>query len=262
METIDPQPEAVLAPLRERLMTHPLYTYLHDAATLRLFMATHVFAVWDFQCLLKGLQRLVTCVDVPWLPTADTEARRLINEIVLDEESDEAPGSGYLSHFELYLQAMCESGADTTPIDAFLGALAKGRSVDEALATCGAPTGVAPFVRTTLAIARSAEPHQVAAAFAYGREEIIPAMFRRLVERLALVSPQSWGTFRYYLERHIHTDADRHGPQSRRVVRRLCGDDASRWSEAMAVAQTVLRARDALWNEISHTLESQEELTA
>jgi hypothetical protein len=262
MEPFEQQPEITLAPLHDRLLAHPLYAHLHDARTLRLFMATHVFAVWDFQCLLKGLQRLVTCVDVPWLPTADPEARRLINEIVLDEESDEAPGGGYLSHFELYLQAMHESGADTAPIDALLGGLAKGLSVEEALATCGAPPGVAPFVRTTLAIARSPEPHRVAAAFAYGREEIIPAMFRRLVDRLATVSPRAWGTFRYYLERHIHTDADRHGPQSRLLVRRLCGDDPNRWSEAMTVAQTVLQARDALWTEIAGTLRSQEELTA
>jgi pyrroloquinoline quinone (PQQ) biosynthesis protein C len=262
MGTMDPQTEVDLAPLHERLLKHPLYAHLHDAETLRLFMSAHVFAVWDFQCLLKGLQRLVTCVEVPWLPTADPEARRLINEIVLDEESDEAPGGGYLSHFELYLQAMRESGADSEPIEAFLGGLTKGLSVDEALATCAAPAGVAPFVRTTLAIARSPEPHRVAAAFAYGREEIIPAMFRRLVDRLATVSPQSWGTFRYYLERHIQTDADRHGPQSRLLVRRLCGDDPGRWSEAMAVAESVLKARDALWAEIARTLRAQEELTA
>lgn len=104
-------------PLRTRLKTHSLYTHFRDAETLRLFIATHVFPVWDFQCLLKALQRLVTCVEVPWLPTADLEARRLLNEIVLDEESDQAPGGIYMSHFELYLQAMYEGEAEVTPIE-------------------------------------------------------------------------------------------------------------------------------------------------
>jgi hypothetical protein len=101
-----------------------------------------------------------------------------------------------------------------------------------------------------MAIARSSEPHRVAAAFAYGREEIIPAMFRRLVDQLAELSPRSWGTLRYYLDRHILTDADRHGPQTRLLVRRLCGSDDIRWAEALEAARTSLEARDRLWNEI------------
>ena len=75
--------------LVDRLISHSLYAELRDEESLRIFMRSHVFCVWDFQSLLKALQRLVTCVEVPWLPTADPEARRLVNEIVLDEESDE-----------------------------------------------------------------------------------------------------------------------------------------------------------------------------
>jgi hypothetical protein len=250
------QLEITLAPWRERVVAHPLYAHVRDEGTIRIFMAAHVFAVWDFQSLLKALQRLVTCVEVPWLPTSDPEARRLLNEIVLDEESDQAPGGGYLSHFELYLQAMRECGANVTPIQTFLGHLRAGLSVEQALETSAVPPGAGAFVRATMAIARSAEPHRVAAAFAYGREEIIPAMFRRLVDQLAELSPQSWGTLRYYLDRHILTDADRHGPQARLLVRRLCGNDAMRWSEAAEAARTSLEARDKLWNEIVFALTS------
>jgi hypothetical protein len=250
------QLQSTLAPLRERLVTHPLYALLCDEETIRIFMETHVFAVWDFQSLLKALQRLVTCVAVPWLPTADPAARRLLNEMVLDEESDEVPGGGYLSHFELYIKAMREGGANITPIQTFLGNLRAGLSVDEALETSAVPPGVAAFVRATMAIARSAETHHVAAAFAYGREEIIPAMFRRLVDQLAEVSPRSWGTLRYYLDRHIRADADRHGPQSRLLVRRVCGNDDIRWSAAAEAARTALEARDRLWNEIVLAIES------
>jgi hypothetical protein len=249
--------ECGLAPLRERLVTHPLYARLRDEGSIRSFMEAHVFAVWDFQSLLKALQRLMTCVEVPWLPTADPVARRLVNEIVLDEESDQAPGGGYLSHFELYLQAMRECSANVGPIQTFLGGLRAGRSVEEALETSAAPPGVGPFIRTTMAIARSAEPHRVAAAFAYGREEIIPAMFRPLIDRLAELAPRSWGTLRYYLDRHVGTDADRHGPQARLLVRRLCGGDDMLWSAATETARTSLEARDRLWNEIVLALPSQ-----
>ena len=76
-----------------------------------------MFCVWDFQSLLKSLQRSLTSVNIPWLPTADPNAQaRLINEIVLDEESNEMPDGGYLSHFELYINAMNECGADVGPI--------------------------------------------------------------------------------------------------------------------------------------------------
>lgn len=255
-DATEQQLQSTLAPWRERVVTHPLYGHLRDEETIRIFMEAHVFAVWDFQSLLKALQRLVTCVEVPWLPTADPDARRLLNEIVLDEESDQAPGGGYLSHFELYLQAMRECGANATPMQTFLGHLRAGLSVEEALETSAVPPGVGAFVRATMAIARSAEPHRVAGAFAYGREEIIPVMFRRLVDQLAELLPRAWGTFRYYLDRHIQTDADRHGPQARLLVRRLCGSDHLRWSEAAEAARTSLEARDGLWNAIVLALTS------
>jgi hypothetical protein len=213
-------------------------------------MRSHVFAVWDFQSLLKALQRKMTCVQVPWLPTADPEARRFVNEIVLDEESDEAPGGAFLSHFELYLRAMQDCGADARPIRGFLGDLCQGRHLGEALARPDVPRGVPAFVRCTMTLARSGQPHRIAAAFAYGREEVIPAIFRRVVDRLADVVPQRWSTFRYYLERHIGEDAERHGPRAKAVVARVCGTSAMLWAEAEDAARVALRARLRLWDEV------------
>ena len=206
-----------------RLIRHPLYEALRDEPRLHIFMRSHVFVVWDFQSLLKALQREVTCVQVPWLPTTDPEARRFVNEIVLDEESDEAPGGGFVSHFG---------------------------QVGEALARPDVPLGVASFVKHTMAVAASCQPHRIAAAFAYGREEVIPAMFRRLVDRLADIAPQRWSTFRYYLERHIGQDAERHGPRSKALVARRCGTNATLWAEAEDTARGALEARLGLWDDI------------
>ena len=246
--------EVVLSPLREGLMTHPLYGCLHDDRSVRIFMETHVFAVWDFQSLLTALQRLVTCVEVPWIPTADPEARRLINEIVLDEESDEVPGGGHLSHFEMYFSAMKQCGANTQPIEAFVEGLRRGFSVEEAMDVPALPAGARPFVRETMKIALSGQAHRVAAAFTYGRENVIPAMFRRFVEQLSATSPDSWSLLRHYLDRHIQKDSEEHGPQAELLVKRLCGNDEKLWSEAKETAEKALRARALLWDQVAREI--------
>jgi hypothetical protein len=236
--------------LVEAVRSHDLYANVRDDRSLRLLMRAHVFAVWDFQSLLKALQQAVTCVHVPWLPTSDPEARRFVNEIVLDEESDVCPWGGHLSHFELYRRAMLECGADAGPIDTFIDALKAGRTVDDALDVSGTSEGVKDFVRTTMGIAQGRSPHRIAAAFSFGREDIIPQMFQRLVDSLAKAQPDHWSTFQYYLVRHISNDADKHGPLARNLVGRLCGADAKLKSEAQAAARSCLQARIALWDEV------------
>ena len=100
---------------RDAVITHPLYATLDSEHAIRTFLEHHVFAVWDFMSLLKSLQRNLTCVELPWVPTGPTGSRHLINDIVLVEESDEL-GAGFISHFELYLAGMTEAGADTSVI--------------------------------------------------------------------------------------------------------------------------------------------------
>src|ERR1700742_2653940 len=69
-----------IAPLRQGLLAHPVYRRIDGTDALRLFMADHAFAVWDFMSLLKALQRRLCCVDVPWTPPSRPAACRLINE--------------------------------------------------------------------------------------------------------------------------------------------------------------------------------------
>lgn len=240
-------------PIRTRdlvgqLDRHPLYARVCTADDLRVFMHHHVFCVWDFMTLLKTLQRSLTCVEVPWLPTADPLARRLLNEIVLEEESDADGRGGYLSHFELYLAAMQDCGADTGPIQRFLSALRDGLPVPEALTHTAVPDGVCEFVRGTLAFATAGRPHEVCAAFAYGREDVIPNMFRQLVARLATQDPHRFDRFGYYLERHIHADGEKHGPLARQLTARLYGADPVKSREAEAAARQALAARLRLWD--------------
>src|SRR4051812_37180254 len=104
---------------RATLLNHPLYSEVTSAADLRHFMEDHVFAVWDFMSLLKRLQQDMTCVRVPWFPAKNARAARLINDIVIGEETDVDPDGDYVSHLNLYLRAMQDVGASTSQFDTF-----------------------------------------------------------------------------------------------------------------------------------------------
>ena len=249
-------PAIDLADLRDRLVAHPIYSGLDGPERVRRFMETHVFAVWDFMSLLKALQQRLTCTSVPWFPTAYAEARRLVNEVVLDEESDALPDGGYSSHFELYLDCMRQAGADTGPIDRLLDALRQGVPFADALAACGCQPEAAEFVRRSFAVIESGSTPAIAAAFTYGREDVIPDMFTSLVATLADRDPDSWSKFRYYLDRHIEADGEHHGPICRRIVARLCGNDAAKLEEASVAARECLAARIALWDGIALAFEA------
>jgi hypothetical protein len=96
------------------------------------------------------------------------QQRRLINEIVLGEESDNF-GDGYISHFELYLQAMVEAGADTSAIRNLIDELKSGRALPDALSVAGPPAEAVEFVRTTFSFLQLDKPHVTVAAFTFGR---------------------------------------------------------------------------------------------
>src|SRR3954447_1391598 len=108
----------VIADARSDVIEHPIYRRLNSLDDVNTFTENHVFAVWDFMSLLKVLQRRLTCIDVPWVPQGSVDSRRLINDIVLVEESDEL-NDGFISHFELYVDGMRQAGADTATITAF-----------------------------------------------------------------------------------------------------------------------------------------------
>jgi hypothetical protein len=242
-----------LRPLYAKLAGHRLYAAMETIDDLHVFMESHVFAVWDFMSLLKALQRGVTCIDVPWTPSKFPESRRLVNEIVLGEESDLYRGRA-VSHFELYRLAMQECGADTFAIDNLVRGLEDGKGWASALTRSGAPAAAQQFVQGTFECIERGKLHEIAAAFTFGREDLIPDMFRGFIrdqdERLS----GRLQTLRWYLERHIEVDGDEHGPMALRMISELCGEDAAKWQEAAEAAQTALRVRLVLWDGIAQSL--------
>jgi hypothetical protein len=230
---------------RKQVLSHPIYSSLTSLDSLRSFMEVHVFAVWDFMSLLKSLQQSLTCVAVPWVPTPDRVTRRLINEIVLAEESDQWRDTS-MSHFEMYVAAMQEAGAETGPVKGFLEAMAAGQDPLAALQSAQAPAAAAEFVATTWAVLTQTPIHCQAAAFAFAREDLIPPMFERVLNR---DDPEGrLQAFRDYLERHIEVDGEQHMPMAMAMVAEICGDDHAKWDACARTVTAAIKARGRLWD--------------
>lgn len=242
--------EARLQPLRAALLGHRIYGQMTQLEVLRRFMELHVFAVWDFMSLLKALQRRLCCVGVPWIAPLDAKACRFINEIVLAEESDDDGRGGVASHFELYRRSMASCGANTAGIDGFLSDLRRGVTVRAALAAPTVPEAARCFVETTFEIIDSGNLCAIASAFTYGREDLLPGVFQRIVDKLNTETGGRLEDFVYYLQRHIDLDRDEHGPMATRLVQSLCGSDGSLWELAEETAVKCLLARQKLWDGI------------
>ncbi|MCY2986182.1 MAG: DUF3050 domain-containing protein [Planctomycetota bacterium] len=242
--------EERLAPFRNELIHHKIYGGIDRLQALQQFMEQHVFAVWDFMSLLKVLQSRICCVEVPWLPPVDAQACRFINEIVLAEESDGDGQVGFSSHFEIYYRAMKQCGARTAGIDSFIYELRRGVPVRTALASPTIPNAARLFVDHTFRVIDSGNLCAIAAAFTYGREDLLPDVFQRIVDKLNVEAGGQLADFKYYLERHIGLDGDEHGPMARRLVQSLCGTDESNWKVAEETAVHCLIARRKFWDGI------------
>lgn len=236
--------EQKLSPLKQALSHHKAYGLLNSTNNIRTFMEYHVYAVWDFMTLLKALQRRVTCVDIPWRESGyPTEVVRFINEIVIGEESDLDQNGHPISHYSLYLEAMQEVGADVSKVQQFVA------SLDTSII----PEGAREFVEYNLRLADEGTDEEVAAAFLYGREKLIPEMFTGIKDALIRENADC-PTLIYYLERHIELDGDEHGPLAEKCLKAICGDDKDKWQRALTVGEECLQMRDTLWNQVEKAL--------
>jgi hypothetical protein len=175
--------------LRQEIINHKVYNEISALGDLRIFMEHHIYAVWDFMSLLKAMQINLTCTTIPWFPVGNPVTRQLINEIVADEESDIDLNGEIKSHFELYLEAMQQCGADTKPVKQFLSSLQQGKTFNEAYALANVPLEAQKFVNSTFEIINNNQPHLQASSFTFGREDLIPNMFYSIVNDLNSKQP-------------------------------------------------------------------------
>jgi len=225
---------------QKKLTHHAIYDTFKDLNSIRHFMRFHVFAVWDFMSLLKSLQRHVTCVSVPWTPSKyPTEMVRLINQIVVGEESDLDQNGNAVSHFDLYLRGMKEVGASQDEINEFL----------MTLNLQNVPYEARDFVSHNLQVATEGDVVEVAASFFFGREKLIPDMFRSIVETLKREKINA-PTFIYYLERHIEIDGEEHGPLALKCLDYLTQGRSDKIEKAHQAGLIALQKRHDLWDNV------------
>jgi hypothetical protein len=246
---------------KDQLLQHSLYEKVKTIEDLHTFLENHVFAVWDFMSLLKALQEKLTCTTTPWLPTGNPETRYLINEIVLAEETDLTLDGKRLSHFEMYVDAMEDCGANTAPILAFLGNVNQTKNIFVSIKKSDLHPNVKEFLNFTFRIIDEGKPHKIAAAFTFGREDLIPSMFTEILRNFQTNFPETnLDKLVYYFERHIELDADEHGPMAMKMISELCGTNENKWKEMQEVSIEALEKRIGLWNAIEEQIVEKLEL--
>lgn len=242
--------EKEIAILRQELLNHQVYQEIEKIEDLQVFLQYHVFAVWDFMSLLKALQQNLTCTQVPWFPKGNPITRRLINEIVLGEESDIDKNGNPASHYELYIQAIQRIGTNTQEIEQFVTNIQKGNSVENTLNESNIDESIKQFILFSFEIISSQKPHLIASAFTFGREEVIPDMFTEIIKGFENNFPKKISNLIYYFERHIELDGEEHGPMTMKMIDELCDNDSEKWTECLEIAKKSLKVRIQLWNGI------------
>ena len=239
---------------REILSNHPLYESINNIQHVRIFMEHHIYAVWDFMSIVKALQKRLTCVETPWVPKGNSISARLINEIVLDEETDIDPSGQYSSHFEIYLMSMAEAGANIHSINQFISLIEQGKTANQALNDKHIPNPASKFVNVTFNEIKDAPTHILASAFTFGREEITPELFTSMIKRISKNNQNNLRTFIYYLNRHITLDGDTHSQIAYKMIKQLCGDNNDKWMESIDIAKRMLVARCQFWDGIHEAI--------
>jgi hypothetical protein len=235
----------IISELNQKLNSHLIYSSIQTKKDLQIFMQHHIFSVWDFMSLIKYLQNIIAPTTYPWVPNQNTDIKRFINELVLEEESDEDNNGNFSSHFELYLTAMAEVGADTSCINKFIQTIQE-QNLDAAFNLDCVPNAAREFSQQTFKIIASNKPHLVASYLALGREHIIPTMFRLILAKIGINDKQA-PIFHFYLNRHIHLDEDFHAPLSLKLVNSLCTNDTTK-NEAIVAGKAAVNARLKFWD--------------
>jgi len=233
-----------------KLRQHPLTSRqsINCVEDLQIFMSSHVYAVWDFMCLVKQLQQHLAPSGSPWMPTYSASSRRWINEIVLGEESDITIDGDHASHFESYIVAMEEIGIDTAWIKSWPDYV---RNVgwETAIQNPQVPEPAKFFMTETKKFVDSDKPWIICAALALGREDLLPEQFQSVLNQLEAANIPS-EKFNWYLARHVEIDGNEHGPAARRLLEELCDGYIDREQEATEAALTAIRAREKYWDMI------------
>jgi GH24 family phage-related lysozyme (muramidase) len=152
----------------------------------------HFYCVWDFMNLVKRLQMDMTCSKLPFKPAkhkAEENIRRFVNEIILEEESDEI-GDNFTSHFTYYKMAFTDIETDATLTGAYDHVLKfhevmmhEDLSYQKVIKLTSIPKPAQAFLASTEKQASNPNVLHAAASFTFGREDVLPSIFMALINQ-------------------------------------------------------------------------------
>ncbi len=242
---------------REKLLKHKLYSNIETIKDLQVFTENHIYAVWDFMSLLKALQIKLTCTKTPWVPNSNSQTAYLINEIVLAEETDINQAGERKSHYELYLDAMIDIGARTEKPVKIINEIANSEDIFNTIDNINIHPNIREFLNFTFSVIKEGKPHEIAAIFTFGRENLIPNMFNEILREFEKnVTQGDISKLIYYFERHIELDEDEHGPMALEMVSMLAENDPKKWNEIESISIQALEKRILLWDAINEQIEN------
>ena len=233
--------------LYERLSSHKIYDSLDSENAIKVFMQHHIYSVWDFMNLLKFLQQQFTCTSVPWRPYKSAKLSRLINEIVLEEESD-CIDNQETSHFMYYYKAIETCGFNTDHISKFIIDLNSVESYQALISQPYIPKSSKRFMNATFDCINNGVI-SVAAAFAFARESLVPSLFEPIIFQLAKTNNPKYDQFISYLKRHVELDGEQHSHLAFDMLSEIVETEQD-WQDVEKSAKQSLESRIAFWDGI------------
>jgi pyrroloquinoline quinone (PQQ) biosynthesis protein C len=156
---------------------------------------------------------------------------------------------------------MQSCGAQTTELEAFLQNVADTKNVFISIKKSDLHPKIKAFLDFSFRVIEEGKAHKIAAAFTFGREDLIPNMFTEILRNLQQNFPETdLSKLIYYFERHIELDADEHGPMAMQMITELCQDDEQKWNDVAEISILALEKRIGLWNAIEEKIEVSYEL--
>ena len=111
------------------------------------------------------------------------------------------------------------------------------------------------FLDFTFRVIDEGKSHEIAAAFTFGREDLVPSMFTEILRNFQANFPENdLSKLIYYFERHIELDTDEHGPMAMKMITELCGTDAQKWTDVEEISILALEKRIGLWDAIEEQI--------
>jgi len=246
--------------LINKLRHHRIYSLIKTPGDLKIFMSYHIYCVWDFMNLVKKLQLTFTSCEIPFRPAENgvqRQIRRFVNEVILEEESDEIEGS-FISHFAYYFRAFNEIDEDNDDyqhVFDFYDKVAETKdSYEKLLELDSIPKVARTFMRSTMSQVQHKSPLVTAASFTFGREDLLPHIFKELISQPLLAQDRRLKKFEIYLDRHIELDGDCHSHLAKKMCAILANSDAD-WKLAKEASLKAIKSRLAYWDEVADKIE-------